>query len=44
MPNTEYIEILLVEGNPGDARLAQEALKESEARNHPRYVVKMGAA
>lgn len=27
------IEILLVEDNPGDARLAQEALKESKVRN-----------
>lgn len=32
-PNTEPIEILLVEDNPGDARLAREALKESKVRN-----------
>lgn len=28
------IEILLVEDNPGDARLAKEALKESKIANH----------
>jgi len=28
------IEILLVEDNPGDVRLAQEALKESKVRNN----------
>jgi two-component system, chemotaxis family, response regulator Rcp1 len=28
------IEILLVEDNPGDARLAQEALKEAKVKNH----------
>lgn len=28
------IEILLVEDNPGDARLAQEALRESKLRNN----------
>ena len=32
--NTEPIEILLVEDNPGDARLAVEALKESKVRNN----------
>ena len=31
--NTEPIEILLVEDNPGDARLAVEALKESKVSN-----------
>jgi two-component system, chemotaxis family, response regulator Rcp1 len=29
----KIIDILLVEDNPGDARLAQEALKESKVRN-----------
>lgn len=33
MPNTEPIQILLVEDNPGDARLAVEALKDSKVRN-----------
>jgi len=32
--NTEPIEILLVEDNPGDARLAVEALKEGKVRNN----------
>ncbi len=32
--NIEPIEILLVEDNPGDARLAVEALKESKMRNN----------
>jgi two-component system, chemotaxis family, response regulator Rcp1 len=32
-PNTEPIDILLVEDNPGDARLATEALKESKVNN-----------
>ena len=31
--NTEPIQILLVEDNPGDARLAVEGLKESKVRN-----------
>jgi chemotaxis family two-component system response regulator Rcp1 len=39
MPNTEPIEILLVEDNPGDARLAVEALKESKVRNNLHHVV-----
>jgi two-component system, chemotaxis family, response regulator Rcp1 len=39
MPNTEPIEILLVEDNPGDARLAVEALKESKVHNHLHHVV-----
>jgi chemotaxis family two-component system response regulator Rcp1 len=34
MYNTEPIEILLVEDNPGDARLAAEALKENKVRNN----------
>ena len=38
VPNTEPIEILLVEDNPGDARLAVEALKESEVRNNLHHV------
>jgi chemotaxis family two-component system response regulator Rcp1 len=36
--NTEPIEILLVEDNPGDARLAVEALKESKVRNNLYHV------
>jgi two-component system, chemotaxis family, response regulator Rcp1 len=39
MPNTEPIEILLVEDNPGDARLAFEALKESKVHNNLNHVV-----
>jgi chemotaxis family two-component system response regulator Rcp1 len=31
---TSNIEILLIEDNPGDARLAKEALKESSIRNN----------
>lgn len=38
MPNTEPIEILLVEDNAGDARLAVEALKESKVRNNLHHV------
>lgn len=37
-PNTEPIEILLVEDNPGDARLAVEALKESKVHNNLHHV------
>jgi two-component system, chemotaxis family, response regulator Rcp1 len=37
-PNTEPIEILLVEDNPGDARLAAEALKENKVRNNLYHV------
>lgn len=33
IPNTEPIQILLIEDNPADARLASEALKESRVRN-----------
>src|ERR687898_2999418 len=36
--NTEPIEILLVEDNPGDARLAVEALKDSKVRNNLHHV------
>ena len=38
IPNTEPIEILLVEDNAGDARLAEEALKESKVRNKLHHV------
>jgi len=38
LPNTEPIEILLAEDNPGDARLALEALKESKVRNNLYHV------
>ena len=38
MPNHEPIEILLVEDNAGDARLAIEALKESKMRNNLHHV------
>ena len=34
MPNTEPIQILLAEDNPGDARLAVEALKDSKVHNN----------
>ena len=37
-PNAEPIEILLVEDNPGDARLAVEALKESKVNNSIHHV------
>ncbi len=37
----KVVDILLVEDNPGDARLAQEALKESKVRNNM-YVVEDG--
>ena len=33
------IEILLVEDNPGDARLAQEAIREAQLRNHLNWVL-----
>ena len=32
--NCRPIEILLVEDNPGDVRLTQEALREGKVRNH----------
>jgi chemotaxis family two-component system response regulator Rcp1 len=38
-PNNEPIEILLVEDNLGDARLAAEALKENKVRNNLHHVV-----
>ena len=38
IPNTEPIEILLVEDNPGDARLAEEVLKEGKVRNNLHHV------
>ncbi len=33
MENLKIIDILLVEDNPGDARLAKEALKDSKVKN-----------
>ncbi len=36
--NGKVIDILLVEDNPGDVRLAQEALKDSKVRNNM-YIV-----
>ena len=38
LPNTEPIEILLVEDNPGDARLAEEALKDGKVHNTLHHV------
>ena len=38
MPNHEPIQILLVEDNPGDARLAVEALKDSKVRNNLHHI------
>lgn len=38
MMNEREIEILLVEDNPGDARLAMEVLKEAKVRNRLRHV------
>jgi two-component system, chemotaxis family, response regulator Rcp1 len=38
IPNSEPIEILLVEDNPGDARLAAEALKENKVWNNLHHV------
>jgi two-component system, chemotaxis family, response regulator Rcp1 len=37
-PNVEPIEILLVEDNPGDARLAVEGLKDSKVNNSLHHV------
>ena len=34
MENLKLVEILLIEDNPGDARLTQEALKEGKVRNN----------
>lgn len=43
MPNVEPIEILLVEDNPGDARLAMEAFKDGARRfSHNLHHVKDG--
>ena len=36
--STRPIEILLVEDNPGDARLAQEAMKEAKVKNNLHWV------
>ena len=33
-PHSEFIEILLVEDNPGDVRLTAEALKDANVRNN----------
>ncbi len=33
MENLKIVEILLIEDNPGDARLTQEALKDGKVRN-----------
>ena len=38
LPNTVPIEILLVEDNPGDARLAEEALKDGKVLNNLHHV------
>jgi CheY-like chemotaxis protein len=38
-PNIEPIQILLVEDNQGDARLAAEALKENKVRNNLHHVM-----
>ena len=38
LPNTEPIEILLVEDSPGDARLAEEALKDGKVFNNLHHV------
>ena len=34
MDNLKFVEILLIEDNPGDALLTQEALKEGKVRNN----------
>jgi CheY-like chemotaxis protein len=34
MENLKFVEILLIEDNPGDARLTQEALKDGKVRNN----------
>ena len=38
LPNTVPIEILLVEDNPGDARLAEEALNDGKVLNNLHHV------
>ena len=43
MENFKIIDILLVEDNSGDARLAQEALKESKIKNQL-YIINDGMA
>lgn len=39
LPNSEPIEILLVEDSPGDARLAKEALKDGKVQNNLHHVI-----
>ena len=39
LPNTEPVEILLVEDSPGDARLAKEALKDGKVHNNLHHVI-----
>lgn len=34
MRNKKFVEILLIENNPGDVRLTQEALKEGKMKNN----------
>ena len=34
MENLKLVEVLLIEDNPGDARLAQEALKDGKVKNN----------
>ncbi len=34
MENLKFVEILLIEDNPGDARLTQEALNEGKVKNN----------
>jgi two-component system, chemotaxis family, response regulator Rcp1 len=43
-PRARAIEILLVEDNPGDVRLIQEALKEGKVWNNPHVIVDGEAA
>ena len=43
MENLKIVDILLVEDNLGDARLAKEALKDSKVKNHL-YIVNDGVA
>jgi CheY-like chemotaxis protein len=38
MNGTKPVEILLIEDNVGDARLAQEALRDAKVRNHLSWV------
>ncbi len=38
MQNLKFVEILLIEDNPGDARLTQEALKEGKVKNNLQIV------